>query len=110
MKITVNTVDNISVISIEGVIDGKTAPEAQTQVLSLLQPKSKLILDMRNVNYISSAGLRVLLLLYRQSKSQSSRFALVGLADEVKDVMKITDFLQFFDVFDTVEAAKTALL
>ncbi len=109
MKLAISNLGNISIVSVEGSVDGKTAPEAQGQILPLIQPKSRLILDMRGVNFMSSAGLRMLLLLYRQSTAQSSHLALVGLSQEVKDVMSMTGFLKFFAIFDTVDAAKEAL-
>ena len=64
---------------------------------------------MTKVNYMSSAGLRTLLLIYRQSTSQSVKIALVGVSEEVKDVMTMTGFVKFFALCDTLEAGLAAV-
>ena len=69
----------------------------------------KLILDLSKVDYMSSAGLRVLLLLYRQVASQKGQIILVGLSPSILDTMSVTGFLKFFMVMDEIEAAMTAL-
>ena len=109
MQIDVKKDGEISIVTIDGAVDGKTAPEAQNTITPLLQPNSAVILDMSKVNYMSSAGLRTLLLVYRQSSSQNSRLALVGVSEEVKDVMSMTGFLKFFTLCPTLEEGKKAV-
>lgn len=58
---------------------------------------------------MSSAGLRVLLLLYRQVASHKGQIILVGLSPAILDTMSVTGFLKFFTVMDKIEAAMTAL-
>lgn len=109
MQIDIKTQDGITVAAIKGAIDGKTSAEAQATLTPLLSNGSRLILDMTDVTYLSSAGLRVLLLIYRQSTSASGKLALVGLSDEVKDIMNVTGFLKFFNACESVDAALTAV-
>lgn len=109
MVININPRDGASVVEIEGAIDGKTASEAQGKITPLLQPNSAVVLDMSKVNYMSSAGLRTLLLVYRQSTAQSAKLALVGLSEEVKDVMSMTGFLKFFTLCETLEEGLKAV-
>ena len=68
-----------------------------------------LVMDMSGVTFMSSAGLRMLLLLYRQVRANDGRVALVGLSEAIRDTMSITGFLGFFKVYDTVEDALGAL-
>jgi anti-sigma B factor antagonist len=105
MNVTVNTVDQITVVSLEGDLDGKTAPEVQTQLTPLIQGGHKMALDMAKVPYMSSAGLRVLLMLYRQVTANNGRIALVGLSEELTDTMSVTGFLDFFTTCETLDSA-----
>lgn len=98
MTVDTKTVDGVTVVTLTGDIDGKTAPDVQQQLLPLIETNDALVLDMNDVNYMSSAGLRVMLLLYRQAASQDSHLALIGLSEEVEDVMSATGFLDFFTV------------
>jgi len=102
MTLSTDTIDGMTVVTLSGDIDGKTAPEVQQHLLPLIEDNNALVLDMSNVNYMSSAGLRVMLLLYRQAASQDSQLALAGLSEEVEDVMAATGFLDFFTVASDV--------
>jgi anti-sigma B factor antagonist len=105
MKVTVNTVEQITVVNLEGDLDGKTAPEVQAQITPLIQGGGKMILDMVKVPYMSSAGLRVLLMLYRQAAANNGKIVLVGLSEELSDTMSVTGFLNFFTTCETLDSA-----
>jgi anti-sigma B factor antagonist len=65
----------------------------------------KLIIDMSRVDYLSSAGLRLLLLLYREITARKGQFVLVGVSPEVRTVMSHTGFLSFFTLADSRQDA-----
>lgn len=67
-----------------------------------------MILDMSHVEYMSSAGLRMLLAVRRQMAA-NGYIVLVGLSEAIKDTMTITGFLDFFTTCDTIEDGIQAL-
>ncbi len=98
------------VVEITGVLDGKTATLAEETIVPLCkEPGSKVILDMTGVSYMSSLGLRLLLLLHRQIASMNGRMALMGLSDGLRDTMSITGFLSHFNTHETLDAAIQSL-
>jgi anti-sigma B factor antagonist len=109
MEINVRSIRQVTVVEIAGDIDSNTAPQAQEQVLPLVQPGSKVLLDMSGVEYMSSAGLRMLLSMYRQISRGDGGIVLVGLSEEIKDTMSVTGFLNFFTTRDTVDEGLQAL-
>ena len=109
MEINLKKLQEIQVVELIGDVDASTAPEVQQQILPLAQPNSKLLLDMSQVPYMSSAGLRVLLSLYRQATAQDGKLVLVGLSEDLQDTMSVTGFLDFFTTDETVEAGLTQL-
>jgi anti-sigma B factor antagonist len=109
MEINVKSIGQVTVVEIAGDIDSNTAPQAQEQVLPLVQPGSKVLLDMSGVEYMSSAGLRMLLSMYRQISRGDGGIVLVGLGEEIKDTMSVTGFLNFFTTRDTVDEGLQAL-
>jgi anti-sigma B factor antagonist len=109
MKVNIKTLRQVAVVEIVGELDGKTAPEAQERVLPLVQPGCKIILDMTKVPYMSSAGLRLFLLLNRQVSSNKGRIALIGLSEEIRDTMDMTGFLNYFTIYETFDAGLDAL-
>lgn len=109
MNVELEVVDGVTVATLYGELDSRTAPLVEERFLALPEPNGKALLDMGGVGYISSAGLRALLMLYRQMTANDGRVALVGLTENIKDVMTVTGFLEFFDDYDTLEEGLAAL-
>lgn len=97
------TSDEITVIEIVGELDTTTAYNVQNQILPVAEQSRKILLDMSDVTYMSSAGLRILLLLYRTIQERHGEIVIVGLSEDIKDIMSITGFLDFFITFDKRE-------
>jgi anti-sigma B factor antagonist len=109
MDINVKTAGPVTLVEIVGDIDGKTAPQVQTQVLPLVQPGSRILIDMTQVDYMSSAGLRMLLSTHRTASGTRARVVLAGLSEEIQDTMSATGFIGFFTLYDTIGAALEGL-
>jgi anti-sigma B factor antagonist len=109
MEIEITVTEVATVVGIAFDIDAKTAPGLQEQILPLIAAELPLILDMSRVAYMSSAGLRVLLMTYRQATSSNARLMLSGLSEELRDMISATGFLRFFVVFDTLDGAFESL-
>jgi anti-sigma B factor antagonist len=103
-EVTTATAENAKIVTLVGEIDGSTAPQAQEQILALSGRGVKVVLDMTGVTYMSSAGLRMLLLAYRTINGQGGKIVLVGLSSDLKDTMSVTGFLEFFTCADTLAA------
>ncbi len=108
MEINIKTVDDVKIAVLQGDIDASTAPSVTQEVLPLVEPGKRIILDMTEVPFMSSAGLRVLLSLYRQTSVKEAKLLLVGLNEELQDTMSVTGFLEHFQVSDTLDEALAA--
>jgi anti-sigma B factor antagonist len=107
MKLEVSEDNGILTVRLEGSLDGKTAPETREQLQRFLAANSKLILDVTNLDYLSSAGLRLLLVLYRELAARKGKLVLLGVSDDIRTVMSHTGFLSFFTLVDSaVEAIR----
>ena len=76
---------------ISGRIDTSTAPKADAEINGSLDGAESLVLDFTNVDYISSAGLRMLLSLQKKMMKKGG-MKLVGVNDAVNDVFEVTGF------------------
>ncbi len=103
MDIAIRTVDDVTVVEMAGELDAATAPVAQQQLLPLATAGCRIVLDMTNVPYMSSAGLRMLLSAYRQLSSNDGRIVLVGVTEEIQDTMSVTGFINFFTIRQTLD-------
>ncbi|MGF1425307.1 STAS domain-containing protein [Kitasatospora sp. LaBMicrA B282] len=88
----------VTVVELEGEITSVSSAELQQRILPLIGGTGTTVIDLAKVPYISSAGLRTLLLVHRQALRRQTETVLVGLCDEVRFVMSATGFLEFFDV------------
>ena len=106
MEITIKTIQDVAVIEVSGDIDSTSAPAAQQKIMSEgVKPGGKAILEMSKVGFMSSAGLRMLLFIYRQMVSGGGKVVIVGLSEDIRDTMSLTGFLGFFKLFASVEEA-----
>jgi len=103
MEITIETKEDVKIAKIIGDVDTNTSSEITKTLSALIGPGSKILLDMEKVEYMSSAGLRMLLLLFRQTEAQSGKLVLAGLSEDLNDIMSVTGFLDFFTTSNTVE-------
>jgi len=109
MEFQISEAGAVTIVALNGDLDGQTATAVQAQLLPLIHPQCQILLDMRGVPYISSVGLRALLLLYRKTVSVGGRIVLCGLSEMLHDTMLITGFLDFFEAYGTVEEGLQAL-
>ena len=78
-------------VVISGRIDTSTAPEADAAINGSLDGIESLILDFSDVEYISSAGLRMLLSLQKKMMKKGG-MKLIGVNEDVNDVFEVTGF------------------
>lgn len=90
-----------TVIAISGELDTATSESLRDRLISLIPSGSTIRLDLSGLTYISSAGLRTLLLVYRHAQSEGSAVRLVGIRDDVRFVMSATGFLALFKIEET---------
>jgi len=99
----VKTSGDIKIAVLQGDVDTKSASSVTDDILPLIEEGSKIILDVNQVEYMSSAGLRMLLSVFRQSEAKNAKLVLVGLSDDIADTMSITGFLDFFVTAKTLD-------
>lgn len=103
MQVDVRDDGGIVLIEPAGDIDGKTAPDFQDQVLVRVQPGARIVLNLARVPFMSSAGLRSMLLIYREAKSKGAKVVLAQVNKDIRGSMSATGFLSFFVVCDSVQ-------
>ena len=93
MELTVDKQTQATIVAAKGKLDAAGAPELETRCKALIQEgATRLLLDFAQVEYVSSAGLRSLLVLAKAVKSAGGGLALCGLVPAVRDVMSISGF------------------
>ncbi len=93
MHISVKTTNEVKILAFEGRLDTQTSPDAQQQLTRLIEEgETKILVNFEKLNYISSAGLRVLLVVAKQLKTIDGELRVCGLNEVVKEVFDISRF------------------
>lgn len=111
MKFSVEQDDELVTFTLkEPRLDSTTAPEVKSELLILLQEGIKaIIIDLSNVEFCDSQGLSALLLAHRQMKESEGFVLLVGVNENVRNLLRISQIEYLFEFHDTVEAAVASL-
>ena len=78
-------------------LDSFNFQQVQSDLLDILARGCDVVIDMSTCNYVSSTGLRVLLYSKKVAATKGLKICLSGISDEVKDIMNVTGFINFFD-------------
>ncbi len=83
---------------VEGRVDTNTSPLLQQAILNAFQKNSNLIIDFLNVQYISSAGLRALLIGQKTAISKRGSMKLVNVSGMVQEVLDLSGFSSILQI------------
>ena len=97
MKITVNREDEKLTVVVDGVINSVTSVEFAKAMTELPLEEVKLLLDFAKVEYISSAGLRVVLATYDRMDGHGA-IKIINVSEEVYQIFDITGFIGMLDI------------
>ena len=110
MEIEERTEGTAVVVSLNGRLDGTTAPDLEARVASIVERGDvRLVLECSQMGYVSSAGLRVLLVGARKCQQGGGKLAMAALQPECRSVMEMSGFLSIIECHETDEAAVAAV-
>jgi anti-anti-sigma factor len=99
LEITEQQSESTTVLSVVGAVDSNTAPQLQQALLRATETSTGGVeLDLAKVSYLSSAGLRALLMAAKALQKRSERLKLINVPLPIKSVLNLTGFATFIDV------------
>jgi anti-anti-sigma factor len=105
MKMAQQEKDGIICFQIDGRLDAESAPQAEIQVKQVLQQGNlRLLFDMSKMDYISSAGLRVILMAVKELRNKKGKVVLCCLTPYVKEIFDVSNFSSIIPITDSVES------
>ena len=102
MTISFESAGNVQVVALQGQINSTNAASIEAEILALITPEHKnLLLDFSALDYISSAGLRLVLVAAKRLKQEGGQLVLCGMQTHIREVFDISGFLAILNVTDT---------
>ena len=110
MQISARRMDKTTILDISGDIDLAHSPEVRKMVLLEFREKRtpRVILNLRDVNYIDSSGVASLVEGLKASRDVGSRMILFGLSPIAHEVLQLSRLLKIFEIYDTEDMALEA--
>ena len=106
MEITLEKQDAISVFKLNGRLDSNTSQGFEEKIFSAITDGSKqMVIDFKDIDYISSAGLRVILKATKALNREKGKIMLCSMQDYVKEVFEIAGFDAFLPIVENREEA-----
>lgn len=106
MNITEREQNGVTIFTLDGRVDSEGAVDLDLALQTATsEGKSKMILEMSQVRYINSSGLRTLADILTQNRKGGGDLKLVNLHPKVQRVFQIIGFDKFFSIYATVEEA-----
>ena len=106
MEIQDKQVNGVTILTLNGSIDAMTAPKITEYIQALISKGNiNLIADFKDVDYTSSAGLRVLLGAIKDTRAQSGDMRLAGVQPDVLKVLNLSGFTNILKMFDDLDTA-----
>jgi anti-anti-sigma factor len=99
------------IIRLEGKLDALTSPLMEKRLQEELPKKGKLLLavDFTRVDYLSSAGMRLLLALVKRVRAEGGKVVFFGFLDEVMEIIRLAGFERLLPIYSTEPQALEAL-
>ncbi|HAK58433.1 MAG TPA: anti-sigma factor antagonist [Lachnospiraceae bacterium] len=98
MEINEVSQDGTIMLCISGEIDGTNVDEFENRVNDAADRTSSLVLDLGNLEYVSSAGLRVFLTLQKKVKQRGDSVIIKNVNEEVMDIFSVTGFVKLLNI------------
>ncbi|MFN0065789.1 MAG: STAS domain-containing protein [Chlamydiales bacterium] len=90
-----------TIITLSGRLDSSSSPEVEKKIVStIVQGNKDIVLDFGSLDYISSAGIRVLVLCNKEVEKLKGHIYLASVPKTIENVLYITGFLQHFRLFE----------
>lgn len=109
MLVTTKRYADVLVVAAAGRIDYQNADEFKAALMPHLENcgagRDQVVLDLSQLDYISSAGLRVLMIAAKEVRARQGKLLAVTLQPVVREIFEISHFTLVFDIFDSVQDA-----
>ena len=106
MEITTRKEKNAVVVSVKGRMDAVSSAEFEKELAALMaEGETIFVIDFGELDYISSAGVRSILVAAKKLKAKEGHLALCALRELVEEVFRISGFSAIIPIYESVESA-----
>jgi anti-sigma B factor antagonist len=106
LLIVTDNTQSVSIMNVKGRVDSNTAPELDSALENLLKnEKNKIVLNLKAVDYLSSAGLRALVKALKEAQQSGGDLHLAAVSEPIEVVLRTVGMLQMFKMYSSEQEA-----
>ncbi|MCZ6790206.1 MAG: STAS domain-containing protein [Candidatus Dadabacteria bacterium] len=106
MEINVRDHENVKIVDLTGELETNSAPNLEKILIEFTKEEGmQVLINMENLDFASSAGLRVLLLISKQLKIMNGAMKMCGVNSIILEVFDISGFIDIFSIYENEEGA-----
>lgn len=109
IRVAVEEKENVLIVRLDGRLDATSTPVLEGKIKPLLDKSMRILIDFSGVDYLSSAGMRLLLSATKKMKAKNGHLVFCGLSDDVMEIIKMAGFDKILRIFPTEKEALAAL-
>jgi len=97
--------ENATVVAITGTVDSATAGALDTELEKQISANKRVVLDLKEVEFLSSAGVRAIVKALKTAKKAHHKVKLAAIPDHIADMMRTMGLMEIMQVYPTVDEA-----
>jgi anti-sigma B factor antagonist len=106
MEISTKDMKRVSLVTVSGRVDSATAPDFEKALQALVQAnRSQIVLDLKGVEYMSSAGIRGMVSALKAAKNGGGDVRLAQPSTRVREVLELAGLVSIFTIYDDLVEA-----
>ncbi len=110
LNVKIEEQKNRKLVRLEGRLDATTTPALEVKISKVLEEnKQFMLIDFSKVDYLSSAGMRLLLSATKKIKAHGGKLVFCAMSDEVMEIIKMAGFERILAIYPTEEEALKAI-
>ncbi len=109
IKLEIREKDGVKCAYLEGRLDAVSTPVIEGKIAKLIEVSDRVLMDFSKVDYLSSAGLRLLLSATKKMKAKGGTLVFCGMGDEVLEIIQMAGFERILNIFSSENKALKAL-
>ncbi len=106
LSLATDNTQSTSVMKVKGRVDSDSAPELETALTKLLNDgRNKIVLNLQNVDFLSSAGLRAIVKAYQGAKKSGGDLRLASVSEPIEVILRTVGMMQMLKMYPTDQEA-----
>ncbi len=105
MNVQITSSNDSTIVTVEGRLDTMSAGTFEEKLLPLIETTKNMVINLAELDYISSTGLRVFLIAQKKIQQAGGKLSLCALKPSIREIFDIAGFSTIFAIFSDEEAA-----